>query len=260
MTIETLPNASPPERDKFSLEKCFSVGWNGMKTYFMPLLLIVFFSGILMTIGAIPSVISFLSTVIPSLKHPMIQVLTHIFSFLVAISISPFVELGMLKVSLCCVDGKAPTVKDFMPTWSQFWKFVVASFVFNLAKGFGYLLFIFPGIFIDMTFHFYGYLIADKKMGPIKALEASRSMTRGILISIFITEIAILAVKAVGGMVFLVGFLPAMMIASLARASMYRQIVSNVEAEEFALNGQSEFSLPEDSAGADSIDAPPSHS
>jgi len=44
---------------------------------------------------------------------------------------------------------------------------------------FGLVLLIIPGIYLALKYQFYGYLIVDKGMGPIKALKESGRITDG---------------------------------------------------------------------------------
>ncbi|HNB18014.1 MAG TPA: hypothetical protein PLC15_21690, partial [Candidatus Obscuribacter sp.] len=63
--------------------------------------------------------------------------------------------------------------------------------------------------------------------GPIQAFRASNQVTKGTLVRIALTEVILLVVAAIGGMVLIVGAVPAAMIVMLARASMYRQVLQS---------------------------------
>ncbi|MEA3324508.1 MAG: hypothetical protein U9Q37_05135 [Euryarchaeota archaeon] len=52
----------------------------------------------------------------------------------------------------------------------------------------GLILLTIPGIIWAIKFQFFDYLIVDKGLGPIDALEKSSEITRGVKWDLFITE------------------------------------------------------------------------
>lgn len=84
---------------------------------------------------------------------------------------------------------------------------VVASLVFFFSVIIGLILFIIPGIVILLRSRFFGFLIVDKNMGPIEAIQASWAMTKGkmnimlgllIMVIIFFTLMPIIGIFLVG--------------------------------------------------------------
>jgi hypothetical protein len=69
-------------------------------------------------------------------------------------------------------------------------------------------------------------------MGPVQGLRASWVSTKGILIKVMLMEIVLYLVQAVGGLLFVVGTIPALMVVMLARASMYRQIMQGLTTQD----------------------------
>lgn len=83
----------------------------------------------------------------------------------------------------------------------------------------GLIFLVVPGVILACRLAFVRYLVMDKKLEPVEAVEASWRMTRGHANSIFF--MGSLAVLGAGLICFGVGVIPAYMWVRSAFASMY---------------------------------------
>ncbi len=88
-------------------------------------------------------------------------------------------ELGLLQIALSFRDGKVPEIEDLFKGYPLFLNYLVATILYGLIVGIGFILLIVPGIYLSLKYQFYGYLIVDKGMGPIEALKESGRLTEG---------------------------------------------------------------------------------
>lgn len=217
----------PVVRDKFSVEKCLSDGWKGMISHFLPLFGVMVVSFLVMAVATLPTAVVIVCHImklpLPAIADVFLSVLGMVAGFVVG----PMMQMGMLRACLKVIDNETPSPKDLFVCWPYFWQFFSAGFLMKCMRFPAYLCFIFPGIWLDLSFRFYEYFVVDRGMGPIQAFRASNQVTKGTLVRIALTEVILLVVAAIGGMVLIVGAVPAAMIVMLARASMYRQVLQS---------------------------------
>lgn len=79
----------------------------------------------------------------------------------------------------------------------------IATVLFLLAVACGALFFLIPGVFLFVRFSMYGYVIADRKCGPVMALRESYKMTAALALPLT----ACLVVYALGAALTPVPFL-----------------------------------------------------
>ncbi|MCK5442231.1 MAG: hypothetical protein KAJ23_10095 [Maribacter sp.] len=101
---------------------------------------------------------------------------------------------------------------------------ILANLLTFAIIGFGFLFLIIPGIILACRLVFVSYLVMDKNMEPVAAVEKSWEMTKGHGWQIF--GMALLAIPIViGGLLcFIVGIVFAIIWISTAFASMYHAI------------------------------------
>lgn len=229
MTNSPIPRTDTPPKipARFSIEQCLLEGWRGMINSFLPFFAVLCIYWLCTALMALPGLAIFAAQLV---KYTIPWYLYGFLIFAQLISgfiFAPILQMGLLRVSLRVLEGETPTPADLSKCWRYFWQFLVASFIMRTIRLPAYLCFIFPGIWIDLSFRFYEYFIVDRGMGPIESFRASNEVTKGQMVRVLLTELILLVVTALGGLVFLIGAVPAYMIVSLARASMYRQILKN---------------------------------
>lgn len=215
--------------EKFSIEGSLSEGWECTKREFWPMLGVLILAGILPTSLAI---ISFLFSLLSKEDTGTFFIWSLVCAGISAI-VNVFVEMGLINVQLKVIYGEHARVGDLFSRRGVIINFFLGSLLFGLLKAIGFLCFIIPGIYVMVAFPFYSYFIVDKGMGPIQALKASWVATRGARLDYTLALIVFYFVKMIGGMILLVGAIPAHMIVLFGTAHIYRQLLSRTPVDEF---------------------------
>jgi hypothetical protein len=84
---------------------------------------------------------------------------------------------GYLQFCLRLASRQEVRLTTLVSAYSSGMSFFIATILFLLAVACGACLFIVPGVFLLVRFSMYGYVIADRKCGPIAALHESYKMT-----------------------------------------------------------------------------------
>ncbi|MEG6509854.1 hypothetical protein V6C03_12860 [Methyloligella sp. 2.7D] len=96
-----------------------------------------------------------------------------------SLALSTLVYMGVTGFYLKAFD--APDRVALSDLWQPhpFWNYLGASVLAGLSVGVGLVLLIVPGIIFALMFAFGTVVVMDRGLGPIKALEESRRITRG---------------------------------------------------------------------------------
>jgi uncharacterized membrane protein len=95
----------------------------------------------------------------------------------------------------------------------------------------GFVALIVPGIIIGCRLAFVGYLVMDKKLDPILAVEESWKMTKGHGWTIFFMAIVSFFIFIAGLCLAFVGLIPAAMWVSSSFAGLYQAVLVEKEAQ-----------------------------
>ena len=101
---------------------------------------------------------------------------------------------------------------------------ILANLLTFAIIGIGFVFLIVPGIILACRLVFVSYLVMDKNMEPVAAVEKSWEMTRGHGWKIFGMALLILPIIIAGFLCFIVGVLFAIIWINAAFASMYHAI------------------------------------
>ncbi len=118
---------------------------------------------------------------------------------------------------------------------------ILANLLTFAIIGIGFVFLIVPGIILACRLAFVSYLVMDKNMEPVAAVEKSWEMTRGYGWKIFGMALLVLPIFIAGLLCFIVGVFFAIIWIHAAFASMYhaidledkKRLNGNGEAEEF---------------------------
>jgi uncharacterized membrane protein len=123
-------------------------------------------------------------------------------------------------------------IKGFMENYLSI---ILANLLVIALVVMGFFALIVPGIIIACRLVFVSYIVMDKKLDPIEAVELSWKMTRGHGWKIFLMGISSFFIIIFGLMLFIVGIFPAIIWISSSFASLYesvsRELNSPAEAE-----------------------------
>jgi uncharacterized membrane protein len=191
----------------------YSYSWSRMKKHFLDLFLIT----IIVAAVFIPF------AMIQSLDGHETPggVLLRIFSFGYWFLLFSPIDFGAAWVFLKAMRNGEFDVKDTFSTFDNYLNVVLANLLVSAIIGIGLVLLVVPGVILACRLAFVRYLVMDKKLEPVEAVEASWRMTRGHANSIFLMGLLALGIIGAGFICFGVGAIPAYMWVRSAFASMY---------------------------------------
>lgn len=143
---------------------------------------------------------------------------------LIYLVVQTILYTGFLKIQLNIVDGRPARFSDLYTTYRPFWRYLVLSILFGLIVFVGFVLLIIPGLILAASLQFGMYLVVDKQMGPIEALQRSWSISSGLRLKLLGFEIVFLLINLVGMLLLGVGLLVTVPVTALALAYIYRKL------------------------------------
>jgi len=143
---------------------------------------------------------------------------------LISTAVSATLTLGLAKVYLCFRDGRKPLFENLFDGLAQFHKYIGASIIVFFAVLMGLILLLVPGIVILIRLWFLGFVIVDKKAGPLEAIQQSWDITRGHTMDLLLLFIALVGLNLLGAICLGVGLLVTVPMSGLALAHIYRTL------------------------------------
>lgn len=212
--MELINNDKKPEA---TISGSYGYGWQQMKKHFL------YFFLILLIIGIAESPASMASE--SELDNSAIIVVLQIISAAYALLLLPVFTYGG---DLLYLRGIRNEEIDFSELFVGFREKYVHIVLANLLKfaiiGMGFVLLIVPGIILACRLVFVSFLVMDKGLEPIAAVEKSWEMTKGHGWKIFGLGLLAIPVFIAGLLCFIVGAFVAVMWISAAFTSLYHAI------------------------------------
>jgi len=142
----------------------------------------------------------------------------------------PVVEYGGKMIFVQAVRKVKP---DFELLIKGFWENYLNSILANLMVFalvvLGLFALIVPGIIIGCRLAFTGYIVMDKKLDPIEAVELSWKLTKGHGWTIFLMGFVSFFILMFGLILMIVGILPALIWVKSSFASLYQSVLLEKE-------------------------------
>jgi uncharacterized membrane protein len=206
----------------------FSYGWRKMfEKAFLPLLLAVIIAGLLNgPVGA-------------NWKADggdwfnMVWVLPiALFSVAYGFLFMPVISYGEKFLFLQAMRGEDADIKYLFEGFkTKYLKIVLANLIVIALAIIGFILLIVPGIIVLCRLAFVPYLVMDKDLEPMQAVEKSWQMTRGHGWKIFWMAIISFFLYIGGLIAFIVGILISIMWVHAAFASLYQAVLNENDDE-----------------------------
>jgi hypothetical protein len=141
------------------------------------------------------------------------------------------VNFGGSYALLRAARGESPEVGDlFLPFRADYVDSVLGSLLISFFVMVGIMLFVVPGIVAMVRLSWVPYLVVEGRRPAIAAVRESWTRTGRYAWTIFAIEALALPVLLVGIFFFIVGVIPALILAHLAAATFYAAIVPRDEA------------------------------
>lgn len=202
-----------------SFSKSFGFGWEQIKKYFLYLFLAT-------VIGAIAEIPMGLAR---DFNHHVTAGWTFlwILSFLYGLLLLPIITYGIDLFFLRAIRDEPLDFKEIFTGFNNYVNIILAHLLATALIVLGFIFFIIPGFILACRLVFVPYLVMDRKLDPIKAVEKSWQMTYGHGWKIFGMGVVSFFLIILGLILMVVGvFFSAMWISS-AFASLYYSIDEN---------------------------------
>ncbi len=100
-------------------------------------------------------------------------------SDIIAIIINSAIALALFKIGLGFLDSHQLSRTNLFVSGEFLLKYIAASLLFWVMVYAGLMLLIVPGVYVLLTYSFYGLEMVDKNLGPIEAMKRSAEITKG---------------------------------------------------------------------------------
>ena len=210
-----------------------SHGWETMKRYFLPLFLVV----IVLTIVDIPleSVRDGFEPDGESDEDNFIGPFSQMPAFFEIMVLAywllfvPVIEYGADLLFVQAVRREAVNVKNIIIGFNDYVTIVLANLLTGALVGIAFIALIIPGIIVACRLAFVSFLVMDKGLDPIAAVEGSWKLTRGHGWKIFGLAVTSVFIFIGGLLLFFVGVIPAYIWVKSAFASLYQAVVDETD-------------------------------
>jgi uncharacterized membrane protein len=215
----------------------FSNGWQVMKNYFLYLLLVV------IVIGMVNGPAGFKIDVdsgdfgfihgIPLKADNLFVTIGAIFLILFGFAyyflLVPVFNYSAKLVYLDAVREKEIELQKLIAGFSNYLNVILTNLLKSALVVMGLLFFIIPGIIIACRLAFVSYLVMDKNLDPLQAIEQSWKLTRGIGWTIFGMAILSFFIGIFGLTLLIIGVFPALIWINSSFASIYQAALNRQE-------------------------------
>lgn len=130
-----------------------------------------------------------------------------------ALVLQAFFQVGVVRMFLDAVRGRAPELRDLVSGFDRAWPMLIAVVLFDLAVWMGTLFLIVPGVIALCGLLFHAWFVVDQELGAFGALQASWATTRGQKGRVFLLLLTTAALAIAGLAACGVGVFPALAIA-----------------------------------------------
>jgi hypothetical protein len=142
------------------------------------------------------------------------------------------VNYGVKYVNLKAARNERVNVGDLFKAFSNYWNAVLAPVLVGILVGIGFVMLIVPGIILACKFAFTPYLLVDRRMNAIDAMQESWRMTNGHVWTLILMGLMSIPIFIMGLLCFGVGVIVSIMWTKLAFASLYYAVSGDDKAYE----------------------------
>ncbi|HCN83533.1 MAG TPA: hypothetical protein DIT07_07895 [Sphingobacteriaceae bacterium] len=125
------------------------------------------------------------------------------------------------------VRNEALDLKDIIIGFKNYLNIILAHLLATALIGISFVALIIPGIIVGCRLAFVSYLVMDKGLDPIEAVETSWKMTKDLAWRIFFLYLASILIFILGLCLLIVGIFPAIMWVQSSFASLYEAVLND---------------------------------
>lgn len=150
--------------------------------------------------------------------------LESIAGFVINVAASILISMGTTALLLKAHDSVESV--SYRELWhpQPFWSYLGVTIIFALATVVGFILLIIPGIIVFLAYQFGEYIVIDRNLGPVEALEESARITKGNRWELLWLFLMIIGINILGALALLVGLLVTVPVSWLAIVHAYRTL------------------------------------
>lgn len=146
--------------------------------------------------------------------------------------VRPVISYGANMMFIQAVRDQEPDIKWLIRGFqTNYFNIVLANLLTFAIVVMGFIVLIIPGIILACRLAFVSYLVMDKGLDPIKAIEGSWRMTSGYGWTIFGLGFISIFIFILGLICLIVGVFPALIWISASFASLYQSRLTKMEQE-----------------------------
>ena len=155
-----------------------------------------------------------------------------IFGLAYTILFVPVIDYGLQYLFLTAMRDEEADIKLLFEGFrSRYLNIVLANLIVTALVIMGFVMLIIPGIIIACRLAFVSYLVMDKNLDPMKAVEKSWHMTKGHGWTIFFMAITSIFLFILGIIAFFVGVFIAIIWIHAAFATLYQSVLNQIDDE-----------------------------
>ena len=192
-----------------------------MKQYFLPLLFVV----LILSVLDPPLKILKTDKDTATIQRLILELVALAYFFLLA----PVIKYGGNYIFVKAIYDRQFELKDMLEGFNNYVNIILVNILVVSLIGISLIAFIIPGIIVACRLSLVSYLIMDKKLEPIAAIETSWKLTKGYGWEIFFLAILSIFIFILGFLALIVGIFPAIIWIKASFASLYRAILSENE-------------------------------
>jgi uncharacterized membrane protein len=121
--------------------------------------------------------------------------------------LSILLSLGLVRIGLNLVSGKPVSVGQLFGEGRKLLPAIGAAILFGLMAGIGFILLIFPGIYIVLRYGQFMNAMVDRNLGVMDSLNYSSSITTNNRLNLFLLILLSIAIGIAGLLALVVGLI-----------------------------------------------------
>jgi len=201
----------------------YSVGWRRMFKYFLYAFLAIVFLGIINApVGWTHE--------IKHIHFPIMFNFFGIFTVVYFFFLAAPLQYGAKKVFLSIIrEDEHINMNDLFYGFKDYLNIVLTNLLLSAIIGIGFVFLIVPGIIFACRLSFAPFLVVDKKLDAVKAVEESWRMTKGHGWTIFLMALMTIPIGIAGLACLGIGIIFSIIWASLAFTAIYAIVLARKE-------------------------------
>ncbi|MFH1186580.1 MAG: hypothetical protein V1697_00200 [Candidatus Levyibacteriota bacterium] len=210
--------AAKKNNTHFSKKEAIKLGFQTAKKN------IIFFIGIFVIV----TLVFALTTLIQSSTVFNKDAASFIIGNILVFVVNMVIDMGLIRIAIKFADHEKPVFSDLFYTPSLI-NYILTSVMSSVIVLIGLVLFIVPGIIFALKIQFSSYLVVDKGLGPVEAIQKSWRMTKGVKWNLFLFALLLMFINLAGLIALVVGLFISVPLTMVANAFVYRKLLSQVK-------------------------------